>query len=137
MGLVVVGGLLGVALFVDDPLFVVPMVSFVWLLVLREKGYWVYALPVFLASNAAFFVYPGVWTGFVAIASMILFSVVPARRRVMGKWAVASKDGLWSTWWLPRNSVEDIGAVVGDASVHLIVLVGLVLFVGIALTVGL
>lgn len=129
-------GLLALTLFVDNPLFAVPMVSFAWLLVLREKGYWAIALPVFLVSNATFFLYPGVWTGFVAISSMIVFAAIPARRRVMGKWTLASKDGTWSTWWLPRNSVEDIGAVVGDASTHLIVVVGLVLFIGIAATVG-
>jgi hypothetical protein len=126
--------ILAAALLVDDGvLLVAPTVAFLWLLVIGYKGYLHYGLPLFAITTAIYVLWPEPITATVLLWSMILLACLPARRKVEGRWQVAGRDGRFKNWLLPAGPDEDIGAFTGDASIHLMVILGLAVTIGLAL----
>jgi hypothetical protein len=131
-GVLVVPVVLVIALVGSSPLWAVPMIASLWMFVLKEKGYLNIAAPLFFATSVIFAVSPGPATGAVAILPLILLSgLLPARRRGLdGRWRLASKDGTLKNWFLPAGPNEDIGAITGDASIHLIIVGVAIIIIG-------
>jgi hypothetical protein len=126
--------LLAVAIFVDDgAVLIAPLIGFSWLLTIGYKGYLRYGLPVFLVTLAVYVVSPEPWTAIILLGSMVLLACLPARRMIEGKWKLAAKDHRILNWFLPASAEEDIGAITGDASIHLMVVIGGAMIIGLVI----
>ncbi len=123
--------LLVLVLAVEGVILIAPLITFSWLLVIHQKGYLLFGLPLFVLTTTIYFVRPGIETAMAMFLPMIILACLPARRRSGAGWSLASRNGSLRAWFLPASPEEDTGAITGDSSTQLLLGVSLALILGI------